>query len=95
MKNTVYFLGLCLSLAFNSISCSPKIYVIDQPSIMEMESAGEWPEFETETENNLSQFGPTPYPKETMNQKTQKKMKTLLGESSRQSLNYNSSPTSK
>ncbi len=70
-----------LLLSLWTMACSPKIYVIDQHSIMEMESAGEWPEFEKQNEQNVTLLGPTPYAKEILSNQKQKKLGTLLGES--------------
>ncbi len=62
-------------------SCSPKIYVIDQPTIMEMESAGSWPDFEKQLFSAETQPGPVPYPKEKLSLEKKKNLSTLIGES--------------
>ncbi len=59
----VIFLGV--------IDCSPKIYLNDRHTIMEEESAGEWPDFEKELLKSSTQKSPTAFQKTEIS--TQKK----------------------
>jgi hypothetical protein len=75
MKNLKFLLFILLLAG----CATPKINIIDRPSIMEMESSGEWPLLEDSLKKQTQTPGPTPFPKiETTGRK--KKLQSLLNE---------------
>lgn len=58
MKNLFFFLSLILLSA-----CSPKIYIIDRPTILESEVGGDWPSVDVEKSKQVQTEGPMLLPK--------------------------------
>ena len=47
-------------LIFLSVGCSPKVYVIDNQTVLEEEAAGQWPQFEKQIIDKVKAKGATP-----------------------------------
>ena len=62
------------------LGCAPKIYVIDRQSVFEQESAGEWPQFESELTKKSVATGPEPFAKVPLTQKKARLFRVLNGE---------------
>ena len=62
------------------VGCAPKIYVIDRQSVFEQESAGEWPQFESELTKKSIATGPEPFAQVPLSQKKARLFKVLNGE---------------
>jgi len=71
--------GTCVFVIF-SLSCAPKIYVVDRQTVMEQESAGEWPQFEQELTGGAVAQGPTSFAKVPITEKKARLFKVLNGE---------------
>ena len=56
------FLGglIVTALTFLSVACSPKVYVIDNQTVLEEEAAGQWPQFEKQIIDKAKAKGATP-----------------------------------
>jgi hypothetical protein len=59
MRNLVSSLSLLLAVSALA-ACAPKVYVIDRQTVLEQESAGEWPEFEKDLYAKTPQSTATP-----------------------------------
>lgn len=72
--------GFYLLVILSFPSCSLKVYVPDRHTIMEDESAGEWPDFEREIINHSKEQGPTSFRKTEINSAKQRLYHILNGE---------------
>ena len=79
MKKLICIIAGLTALCF-MMSCAPKVYIIDQHTIMEKESAGEWPEFEKEMSKKQSKMGPIFFQKDLKNKKKKRALNVLNGE---------------
>ncbi len=61
-------------------ACTPKIVVLDRQTILEQESAGEWPEIESQLYQNSSSLGPIPFPTTPLSPQKERLYHVLNGE---------------
>jgi hypothetical protein len=69
-----------LFASFAWAGCSPKIYLHDRHTIMEEESAGEWPDFEKELLKSATQKSPTAFQKTELSNQKKRLFNVLNGE---------------
>lgn len=69
-----------LSIPWLFVACAPQIYVVDRHTIMEEESAGEWPDFEKEILDKAKTASPVPFQKTPDGAKKKRLYNTLNGE---------------
>ena len=75
-KSTLLFLLMFLVVA----SCSPTLYFIDRQTVMEMEAAGEWPEFDKDFFRGAIKVGTTDYVSIVDNEPRKRMYSVLNGE---------------
>jgi hypothetical protein len=61
-------------------SCAPTLYLIDRPTILEEQAAGEWIDLEKETETAILRNKPEPLPPSAMGRGGERVLSTLPGE---------------
>jgi hypothetical protein len=61
-------------------ACAPKVYVMDRHTVMEEESAGDWPQFDQISIEELAQPGTTPLASDPEQEKQSENRKILNGE---------------
>lgn len=58
---SIFLVGLfAVVFVFMTVGCSPKVYVIDNQTVLEEEAAGQWPQFEKQIIDKAKAKGPTP-----------------------------------
>ena len=75
----IVLFSLSLGLLF-SVSCAPKLYVIDRHTIMEKEAAGTWPNFEEEVLLKSKKAGVSFLQKDSSSTKKKRVLNILNGE---------------
>ncbi len=61
-------------------ACSAKLVVVDRQTIIEQESAAQWPDFEKQVQKKLEKRGPSFFAKEKDSKKKQKLLNLLNSE---------------
>ncbi len=56
LKSTLLFVSVMSIL----VACSPKVYLIDNQTVLEEEAAGAWPQFEKQILDKAKAKGPAP-----------------------------------
>ena len=80
VKSVSQVFALFISLAALSSGCSPKVYVIDNQTVLEEEAAGSWPQFEKQILDKAKAKGPTPLSQVPPNQSRDRLYNVLNGE---------------
>ena len=76
MKN----FGLFTFLFLTTTSCLPAVHLIDRPTVMEEEAAGDWPDFEVELKRKNLSHKPYPLPPSKVKSDERRSQQGLPGE---------------
>ena len=60
--------------------CTPSVYIIDRPTRLEAEAAGQWPDLEKAAELRSLSLGPQPLPASKKKVETKKPYRIIAGE---------------
>lgn len=77
MKNSLALIFLYLSCLS---ACVPNVYLIDRPTLMEEEAAGDWPDLGQTLEKKEVSKHPVPLTPQQMKRKDERVTQTLLGD---------------
>jgi hypothetical protein len=61
-------------------ACTPTLYMVDRPTLIEEQAAGEWPDLERESEAHALKTQPEPLTPQQMGRKDERVLQTLEGE---------------
>lgn len=70
---------IVISAAFAS-GCAPTLYLIDRPTMLEEQAAGEWHDLEKDAETAAVRSKPEPIPASEMGRGDERVLQTLPGE---------------
>ncbi|MCB0541608.1 MAG: hypothetical protein KDE33_29145 [Bacteroidetes bacterium] len=70
----------CLVLLLLSVSCAPKVYIIDQRTVIEEDASGDWPEFNEISQKNQKKEGVIFYKNDEDNQKKKRVLNLINDE---------------
>ena len=80
MRLFAHLVLAAMAMVLIGTGCTPSVYIIDRPTRLEAEAAGEWPDLEAAAELRSLSLGPQPLPASKKKVDTKKPYRIIAGE---------------
>jgi hypothetical protein len=77
MRRSIFTIVSFVALA---VGCLPNVYMVDRPTLIEEQAAGDWPDLEKESEAKALKTQPEPLTPQQMGRSEERVLQTLEGE---------------